>query len=405
MFGVGMLGQCGGIGGIPLGPPLSRFTYGLDFVAGTATGGFQTYGNNTNDGRLFLDPTNISAGFAPAASGLLVATSASGLRRTTRGHWSYPTTTILNLWARDMTNAAWVKSGAGADVTVTKNQAGADGAANAACLVTFNNANGTVLQTITMASNTVVYTAYVKRVTGSGAISMTVDGGTTVTDISSQINSSTYTQVFITQAAVTNPVLGFKGATATDAIAVDFNQIYNPANSLNLPNPSVGTTTSATLFFSQSRPSANATDAAPHSLITTAQGNFAFYWQGRSMRPTGGFVLTGATAIFCSVQGDGSVKFSANAGNASSAASMWKSDNGLTQLNKVAGYFTAAGTIKIACNGSLGSGTGATTTPALDHFDLGTNGAGQNSIYGINEKFLMGPNLTFTDAELISMTT
>lgn len=404
MFGVGVIGQVGGIGGGSI-PPLQRFTYGVDFVAGTAIGGFQTYGNNTDDGRLFRDPTNVSAGFAPAANGLLVATSAAGLRRTTRGHWSYPTETILDLQDRDMTNAAWVKSGAGADVTVTKNQAGADGAANAACLVTFNNANGTVLQTITMASNTVVYTAYVKRVTGSGIIRMTVDGGTTWTDITAQIGVGAYAQAFITQAAVTNPVLGFQGATATDAIAVDFNQIYNPVNSLNLPNPSVGTTVGSTLFFSQSRPSANNADAAPKSLITTAQGNFAFFWQGRSMRPSGGFIITGATAIFCQVQGDGSVKFSANAGNATTGAGVWRSDNGLTQVNKVAGYFTGAGTIKIACNGSLGSGSGATTTPALDHFDLGTNGAGQNSIYGINEKFLMGPNLTFSDADLIAMTT
>ncbi|WP_206520577.1 hypothetical protein, partial [Mesorhizobium sp. M1A.T.Ca.IN.004.03.1.1] len=43
----------------------SGFTSGVDFAAGTAFGGFQTYGNNTNDGRLFRDPTNVVASFCP----------------------------------------------------------------------------------------------------------------------------------------------------------------------------------------------------------------------------------------------------------------------------------------------------------------------------------------------------
>jgi hypothetical protein len=75
-------------------------------------------------------------------------------------------------------------------------------------------------------------------------------------------------------------------------------------------------------------------------------------------------------------------------------------------VNKIAGYVTAGGAIKVAANGVLGNaGTGATLEATLDHFDLGTNGAGQNSIYGINERFAISPSLTFTDAELIAMTT
>ncbi len=36
---------------------------------------------------------------------------------------------------------------------------------------------------------------------------------------------------------------------------------------------------------------------------------------------------------------------------------------------------------------------------------MAINGAGQNSIYGNSERFAISPNLTFTDAELVAMTT
>jgi hypothetical protein len=60
----------------------------------------------------------------------------------------------------------------------------------------------------------------------------------------------------------------------------------------------------------------------------------------------------------------------------------------------------------MAANGVMaGAATGTVgLDAALDHWDLGTNGAGVNSIFGINERIAMGPNLTFTDAQLIAMT-
>lgn len=384
-----------------IGPPLTRFAYDIDFVAGTAKGGTQPYGNNTDDGRLFRDPTNVAACFAPAASGLLVSLAAAGLRRTTRGTWHYPSATVRNLWARDMSNVAWVMT----TMTGLKDQVGMDGAANSASSLLATGASATALQTITLASSTVVYAAFVKRLIGTGTVSMTVDGGATYTDITSLINSSTYSLVSFSQAAVTNPVIGFKLTTSADKIAVDFNQLINPPNAgVNIPNQCVVATTSATILNSQSRPSANNADAAPKSLITTGQGAFAFYWQGRSERTASGFIITGATGVFCSIQADNSIQFSDGVGSSRTAASLWRV--GLSQLNKVAGYVTAGGSIKVACNGSVATaGTGATLETTLDHFDLCTNGAGQNSVYGLSERFAMSPNLTFTDAELAAMTT
>lgn len=381
-------------------PPLNRFTYDIDFVAGTAKGCTQPYGNNNQDGRAFRDPTNVTAAFVPNAAGVLVATTSSGLRRSNAGHWQYPSSgTSVVQWNRDLSNAAWVKT----NVTALKNQTGMDGVANAASSITSTAANGTILQSVTLASANMVFSVDVKRLVGSGTLEMTVDGGTTWTVLTGI--TAAYSQKFIFQAAVTNPVFGYRIATSGDSFGVDFSMHSVPANSINIPPQYRYATVGATLFTSQSRPAAIVADSSP--LITVAQGAFGFYWQGRSERATGGFVITGATGVFCSIQttgAGGAIKFSDGPGSSTTADGVWRVGLGL--VNKIAGYVTAGGAIKVAANGVLGSaGTGATLESALDHFDLGTNGAGQNSIYGINERFAISPSLTLTDAELIAMTT
>ncbi|TJV21085.1 MAG: hypothetical protein E5Y04_28690 [Mesorhizobium sp.] len=374
--------------------PFALFQYDVDFVAGTAKGGTQPYGNNNNDGRLFRDPNNVNVAYVPNAAGLLVAQASAGLRRTDRGHWQYPGATVRNLWNRDLTNVAWVA----ANVTAAKNQAGADGAANVASSITATADAGTILQPITLASSTCLFFVDVKRLVGTGTLEMTVDGGTTWTVIPT---TAAYVQKFIVQAAVTNPSIGFRIGTNGDSFAVDFASLINPANGVNLPSAYRSITTTAAALCAQSRPSADIADAGP--LINVARGPFGFYWQGRSERATLCFIITGATGIFCSIGASGEVKFSANAGQSVTANGTWKT--GLAQVNKVAGYFTAGGQIKMAANGALGNlDTDATAEPALDHIDLGTNGAGANSIYGLNERFAMGSNLTFTDAQLVAMT-
>ena len=125
--------------------------------------------------------------------------------------------TNVALYSRDMTNAAWVKS----SITAALNQTGLDGVANSASSITASGANGTILQTVTLASSQRFYSAYVKRITGSGAVSMTTDNGTTWTAITV---TGSWTQVSIPAQTVTNPVFGFKLATNGDAIAVDCNQ-------------------------------------------------------------------------------------------------------------------------------------------------------------------------------------
>ena len=126
--------------------------------------------------------------------------------------------TWVALWNRDFTKAAWTKT----SVTAALDQVGIDGVANSASSLTASANNGTVLQAITLASSQRATSAYVKRLVGSGAVSMTTDGGTTWTDITSQLGAGAYARATIPAQTVTNPSVGFKFATSGDKIAVDF---------------------------------------------------------------------------------------------------------------------------------------------------------------------------------------
>lgn len=122
-------------------------------------------------------------------------------------------------WCRDATQTAWVKSNVTAALTAT----GIDGAANSASTLTASANAGTCLQTVTASANTRRVSTYVKRVTGTGVIEMTGDGGVTWTDITSQL-SAAFTR-FSVLTTVANPQIGFRIATSGDAIAFDYAQI------------------------------------------------------------------------------------------------------------------------------------------------------------------------------------
>ena len=121
---------------------------------------------------------------------------------------------------RDMTDAAWTAT----DMAVAKNAVGLDGIVNSASTLTASAANGTVTQSPTLGSLERTYSVWVKRKTGSGTIEITDNNFTNATDITSSINSSTFTkfEIFRTQS---NPVVGIRIVTDTDAVEVDFNQV------------------------------------------------------------------------------------------------------------------------------------------------------------------------------------
>lgn len=381
---------------------LNSFQYFIDFTIPSARGGFQTYGNNTNDGRLLRDPTNTSAAFCPNQAGLLVATASSGIRRTDKGAVAYAPFggNIMTLNNRDFTNASWTKT----NMTAARST-GADGVANSGSRLTATAGNATAAQAITQAANNIMWQIDMKRVTGTGQILISFDGGTTTKDVTAQINSGGYSLVF-QSANVTNPTAWIQIVTSGDVIDLDFAMlaIINSSLSVASPIPSQVrfATAGVTLFNSQSRPNIDVADAGP--LGALEQGYFSFFWQGSSERTAStGFIITGSTGLFLQIQTDGSVKATANAGNATTPAGVF--NFGLGSVNKVAFGFDASGTIIVSCNGQHGTGTGASAIVALAHSDLGTNGAGQNTIMGFQQQVAWHPNILLSAADYDKLTT
>ena len=130
--------------------------------------------------------------------------------------------TNVVLYSRDLTNGAWSPT----NMNRAKDQTGLDGVANSASSITASATNGTILQAITLSSSARFQTAYVKRITGSGSVSMTTDGGATWTAISVP---ATWGRVSIPTQTLANPSVGFKIATNGDAIAIDLVQNENGA--------------------------------------------------------------------------------------------------------------------------------------------------------------------------------
>ena len=133
-------------------------------------------------------------------------------------HWE--AVTNLGLHSRDLTQTAWVKSG----ITPTRDQIGADGTANTANRLTATASDGTALQTITSASATRVSGFLIKRITGTGVIQITQDGGATWNTVTI---TNQWLRYSIAAATVTNPQIGFRIRSSGDEIAVDFAQLQS----------------------------------------------------------------------------------------------------------------------------------------------------------------------------------
>jgi len=127
------------------------------------------------------------------------------------------------LWNRDLTNAAWVKTGGGG-VTAAKDQTGLDGIASSCSRITANGANGTCLQAITLGSSARFQSVYLKRLVGTGNIDMTMDNGATWTTVLTGAAGATFTRVTIPTQTLANPTVGFRIVTNADSVAVDFVQ-------------------------------------------------------------------------------------------------------------------------------------------------------------------------------------
>lgn len=166
--------------------------------------------------RLFVFSRN-NVAFQDNQAGIWTQFPTQTMRVTDKGVLSELLATNNALFSRDMTSVNYVDS----NITPVHTATGIDGVANAASTLTATAGNGTALQSVTLASAAYVYSAWVRRRTGTGNVDMTIDNGTTWT---TKTLTSTYQRFQVIKTAA-NPVIGFRIVTSGDAIDVDFNQL------------------------------------------------------------------------------------------------------------------------------------------------------------------------------------
>lgn len=185
---------------------------------------------------------------------------------------------------RGMDDASWVK----VNTTGVKSSTGIDGVASSCTRVTATGANGTILQTLVAAASTRTYSCFIKRITGTGEIDISEDG-TTWTNVTSQINSSTFTSVSITVSQL-NAAFGLRIVTSGDAIDVDFNQ-FEAGTFATSPLDAAGAARNADVLTYPFAGNANAAVGSCYAEISTS------------------YTTAAATSVVCSFSAQGSTLF------------------------------------------------------------------------------------------------
>lgn len=292
---------------------------------------------------------------------------------------------------RDLTHSRWVKT----SCTAALNQTGIDGGTNTASSLTATAGNATCLQ-VTSASGARYQSAYVKRLTGSGVINMTMDGGTTWTPVTV---TSSWTRVEIPTAIVTNPSVGFRLVTSGDAIAVDCVQNENGAFAT-----SAMITTTAT--FARAADVATMTGTNFSSWYNQSAGTFIAEFDVLAASGTRGILAAdnNTTAEMIQLYGSGT------------DPKVTITDNSVVQADLDVGTIAANTTYKLgvsyalndiaAClnGGTVGTDTAA-TLPTPTQLRIGTESATAANILDGHVRRVQFFNIAKSDAELQALTT
>ncbi len=135
-------------------------------------------------------------------------------------------------YSNDLTNPVWVR---GATMTVARDQLGVDGVINGASSLTGGGASATntICQSAKVSYHDRVFSAYVKRISGSGVVNMSTDAKT-VSGSGATWRAMTitpdWTRVSFMEPRVTNPITCFQIVTPGDKIAVQYVQNENVPN-------------------------------------------------------------------------------------------------------------------------------------------------------------------------------
>lgn len=371
--------------------------YDFDFANNRYWGGsIQSANGAATNMNTFLGATTSGAVansiLAPDIFGVYHGFPQYGLRITQGcGLWTESLTTNYALWCRDFTNAVWTA----VNVTATKNQTGVDLGANAACTLTAGAIGGTILQTITHASNTFISSCLIKRLSGTGTISITSDG-INYTDVTSQINSGTWTQASGSTVTQANPVIGIKFGASGDSIAVD---CFQTENNTYATNPMI--TTSAINFRGPEEPTFNTTGTANNAGHAVLNDIFV----GTPMSCVA--ILSGNKGGTQLITGNDNAQVLASI-NATellfnSATSSNTPNSGINTLNKAAlrmGYNLSSCCLN---GGAIATNAQGFNYAASGHGSIGNIGAGTNALDGYCSRISYW-NKEITDGQMIAWT-
>ncbi len=191
---------------------------------------------NKGTGALSFTRTSIAT-YVNSATGYIATAPDNVLRIESKGALIEGQSTNLLLYSRDMTNAVWVKT----NMTAVLDQVGEDGTANSASSLLATNANATCLQALTQASNPFSGSISIKRLIGTGAVSITLDNGATWTDVTSSLSASSWYRALKENQTLANPTFGVRLTNSADKVAVD----YAGVEQFGISSSRISTTTTA----------------------------------------------------------------------------------------------------------------------------------------------------------------
>ena len=228
-------------------------------------------------------------------------------------------------------------------------------------------ANGSALQTITEAATLSAFSVFIKRITGTGTV--TLQQGASTLEISASINTSTYTRVEL-DATVLNPAIGIVLGTNGDKIAVDMVQFENGGfASTPIPTTTVAVTRNADVLTFVGAGNigivgAWLADYTPmYSGVGTAGSNPAILGTSSANEIDGYFASDAQTLSMYGGQAGATQAFTRTAGTTYKMGGSWSSVETRAAVN---GVVSAAGAASIVASvpAVMQIGGGPAVTPA-----------------------------------------
>lgn len=285
--------------------------------------------------------------------------------------------------ARDLTHSDWTKT----SVTVTRTVTGLDGVANTACRITATAGNGRITMATAIGTGQRVASYWMRRVSGTGAVEITVDNEVTWTAIGPL--TSAWQRVYVQQSGEANSRAGFRLATNGDVIEVDCAQ-YELGDK---PTSFIDTTTAA---------------------VTRAADNFSTTSLGGFAGGTGTLVVRGTMwrglGVGASLRTNSSNYIALNFGATASAVVV---NGGVTQGNITGQAMTdgvittgavAFGTndVRSAWGGTLGTPDIVATIPAVTTLQLGAISGTASEAVSIERVTLYATDYANADLQSLS---